>query len=935
MTPPPPIDLFAADHGRHEPPHPPIHITCTPDNMRLAYYAGASTAAAAACLLKAFHQRPNFYSATVYLSQSNACLLILTNLLLVMACSFIYGLQRLLYGPLRPIEIEQLSEKAWYAVLDTLLAMPSFREDVGGWLLTMFVLLLAAKVWGWIGEGRVDVLEQQPPANPRLFHARLATSLIVSVVFDIWVFNYCVESVVADPRPGMMVIFTFEFAIQCIFSVFTLARYALSLAEAGVVKKQTIQAIDLRKSEIKEERRVERERWENETVEEGQERRPEPPSMDEPIEVDENEVDVPGWEEKRRYLFGLEVFTYFIKLMIYIVFFTVSITFNGLPMHIMRDVYMTFASFSKRVSDYVAYRKATSDMNARYPDATTEEIRDDACIVCRESMVAWEQPNAQAEAQPAGEQQAGALGATRRRDEGLRAKKLPCGHILHLRCLKAWLERQQVCPTCRRPVITATPASGNNAGGAGGGNAPGQGPPGQQQPPRPRARMFNLGPLRIGLLNAPNGQMQNILNQIQNPEGQNQNQNRNQHQQQQQNQDQPPNANQQGPNHLGLQVPYATRNVAAPPGPRISRAQVPNHIQLLQLEQRLMQEAHNLGIEQQQLVHLRMMEAELARLRAQHIPAQQPVGTNGAQQQAPPQPQLFPQAAAHGFLPPQPTFPFQHGPMPQHQHAQALQGSTTQQLSNGHHDLPAGLVLPEGWTATPLRRVDGTMPTAAHPQSIRTSVPNVPTAAGPQPLDALRAAQSLRRRNVGNFSSDTGTPAAVDAQSGTPSPSGAASRANEMSSTTEQARASREPRAASVDTSAHDQGPTNGRGSPLFVPVQVGNGDITTNRNEVPPQPSLPINPLANAHSEQSLPTAAPPWGSGGWNFDRNAESNSANGAAMSSAGAPNVSGASESNGHSSQPEGEHQQEEQQGYSGKGKGKAVEVEDVPDQSEDR
>jgi len=116
--------------------------------MRLAYYAGASTAAAAACLLKAFHERPNFYSATVYLSQSNACLLILTILLLVGACAFMFALQRALYGPLRPIEVEHLSEKAWYAVLDTLLAMPSFREDVGGWLLTMFVLLLAGKVWG-------------------------------------------------------------------------------------------------------------------------------------------------------------------------------------------------------------------------------------------------------------------------------------------------------------------------------------------------------------------------------------------------------------------------------------------------------------------------------------------------------------------------------------------------------------------------------------------------------------------------------------------------------------------------------------------------------------------------------------------------------------------------------------------------------------------
>ena len=219
--------------------------------MRLAYYAGASTAAAAACLLKAFHQRPNFYSAAVYLSESNACLLILTNLLLMMSCTFIYSLQRALYGPLRPIEIEQLSEKAWYAVLDTLLAMPSFREDVGGWLLVMFVLLLAGKVWGWIAEGRVDILEQQPPSNPRLFHLRLATSLTISVLFDFYMLNYCVESVIAHPRPGMMVIFTFEFAILSIFSMFTMSRYLLSLVEARILKKQTQQAVEMRKAKIR------------------------------------------------------------------------------------------------------------------------------------------------------------------------------------------------------------------------------------------------------------------------------------------------------------------------------------------------------------------------------------------------------------------------------------------------------------------------------------------------------------------------------------------------------------------------------------------------------------------------------------------------------------------------------------------------------------
>ncbi|EMD00116.1 hypothetical protein BAUCODRAFT_63040 [Baudoinia panamericana UAMH 10762] len=662
--------------------------------MRLAYYAGASTAAAAACLLKAFHERPNFYSATVYLSQSNACLLILTNLCLVLACSIMYALQRTLYGPLRPIEMEQLSEKAWYAVLDTLLAMPSFREDVGGWLLFMFVLLLAGKVWGWIGEGRVDILEQgQPTPGGRhsewWLHARLATSLLLSVVFNLGMLDYCVETVMADPRPGMMVIFTFEFAILSIFSAFTAARYALCLMTIRVEKLQLKEAVEARKSEIRAERAAARR-----SHIASDQPASNAPAHDAPIEVDENEVDTPGWEDKRRYLFALELFTDFVKLLIYIVFFTVSITFNGLPMHIMRDVYMTFASFSKRISDYVAYRKATSDMNTRYPDATTEEIRGDACIVCRENMIAWEQPAAvqgQGQAQPA------AARTPPRRDEGLRAKKLPCGHILHLRCLKAWLERQQVCPTCRRPVVQQAAAAPGGAPGqavAGGAVVPGQ----QAQNGRPqrpnRARIFNFGPLRIGFLNGPQDQIQQVLNNMRNLQAANQ--------------DGAAGANQQGPNHLGLQVPYlpgaqngAVGSAGTAGGPR---ATVPTQVQMLQLEQRLIHEAHNLGIEQQQLATLRLMEAELARLRAQHLPTHQAVGTGNAAQRQVQQgiinpgwmPGLGGQFAWHPQFAPQ--MPQQHD---------ILQGSAGQGLGRGDSNLPQGLILPEGWTIMPLRRADG------------------------------------------------------------------------------------------------------------------------------------------------------------------------------------------------------------------------------------
>ena len=177
--------------------------------------------------------------------------------------------------------------------------MPSLRDDVGGWLLAIFVLLLAGKVWSWIGEGRVDILEQQPPANPRLFHARLSASLFVSIAFSALMFRYCLATVLDDPRPGMMVIFTFEFAILTIFSSFTACRYILALLEARIVNQQTIAKIEERRTEIRAERaRLEQEAAEGET-----------PNLPREEDVDENDVDVPGWEEKRRWLFGLELAT--------------------------------------------------------------------------------------------------------------------------------------------------------------------------------------------------------------------------------------------------------------------------------------------------------------------------------------------------------------------------------------------------------------------------------------------------------------------------------------------------------------------------------------------------------------------------------------------------------------------------------------------------
>ena len=213
------------------------------------------------------------------------------------------GLQKVLYGPLRPIEIEQLYEKAWFAITETCLAMTIFREELGGWFVVMFVSLLIGKVWGWIGDGRLEILEQQPPANPRLFHARLSTSLVLSIVFEVYMLRYSVQTVRQQARPNMMVMFAFEFAVLTITSISAFVRYTISLYEAAVIKKQTTLRLEERRHRIWQERE-ELARAEGQTSE-GQ------GSTDLAVDDDleELDIDVPGWEEKGRWVFYLDLAT--------------------------------------------------------------------------------------------------------------------------------------------------------------------------------------------------------------------------------------------------------------------------------------------------------------------------------------------------------------------------------------------------------------------------------------------------------------------------------------------------------------------------------------------------------------------------------------------------------------------------------------------------
>lgn len=432
-----------------------------------------------------------------------------------------------------------------------------------------------------------------------------------------------------------------------------------------------------------------------------------------------------------------DIVTDLLKLSVYTAFFCVLLVFYGLPIHIMRDLFMTTRSFVKRLTALLRYKQALRDMN-RYPDATAEDLgREDTCIICREEMRPWD-PNA------------GQV-------ERTRPKKLPCGHILHFGCLKSWLERQQVCPTCRSSVVVdqpprngqyrprmafhiqpnlpggqnqPAPANGQAAPGGQDAQLNGQaGQGGQQQPAAPRAAMryINLGPIRLGF--AQGGQEVAEL------------------------------ANRMGVDLNGANGPAAAQaNIPATNPADLSTMEAVRN-RMLEVDQRIQQEVRDIqqGIQnvhtaQHELQLINMMLSELARIRQLNLGQQQPAtqpgqptptpnGTatapaaNAPLQQAGaapiPPPALYPAGQIPLPTMPQASNPFiprmnsptvtRHGAMPQ-----------TTAIPSGSADLPEGVVIPPGWSLMPLQRLDAGAVPANAPQAHGVGTPSHPPEAAQQ-----------------------------------------------------------------------------------------------------------------------------------------------------------------------------------------------------------
>ncbi|KAF8654331.1 hypothetical protein HU200_061510 [Digitaria exilis] len=333
--------------------------------IRLQTYAAFSLLATASAVYYAFSSRDQFYPAMVYLSTSKICFVLLLNTGLVAMCIAWQLVKRLFLGSLREAEVERLNEQSWREVVEILFAVTIFRQDFSVSFLAMVAALLLVKALHWLAHKRVEYIETTPSV-PMLSHIRIVSFMAFLLIVDCLFLSNSLRSLIQKREASVSIFFSFEYMILATSTVSTFVKYVFYVSDMLM---------------------------------DGQ------------------------WEKKAVYTFYLELISDLVHLSLYMLFFIAIFLNYGVPLHLIRELYETFRNFKIRIADYVRYRKITSNMNERFPDATAEELNasDATCIICREEMTT--------------------------------AKKLLCGHLFHVHCLRSWLERQHTCPTCRAPII--------------------------------------------------------------------------------------------------------------------------------------------------------------------------------------------------------------------------------------------------------------------------------------------------------------------------------------------------------------------------------------------------------------------------------------------------------------------------------------------------
>ena len=150
---------------------------------------------------------------------------------------------------------------------------------------------------------------------------------------------------------------------------------------------------------------------------------------------DDDDRQFTGLEGKFMYEKAIDVFTRFLKTILHL---SLLIPFR-MPMMLLKDVVWDVLALYQSATGLWKIWRNNKQLDDTLVTVTAEQLQnsaneDNICIICMDELI--HSPNQQTW-----------------KNKNKKPKRLPCGHILHLSCLKNWMERSQTCPICRLPVF--------------------------------------------------------------------------------------------------------------------------------------------------------------------------------------------------------------------------------------------------------------------------------------------------------------------------------------------------------------------------------------------------------------------------------------------------------------------------------------------------
>ena len=314
----------------------------------------------------AWYTREQFYPTILFLVTSKVSYVSAGNL--VLALSVLLGriLIGIFFGNLRDVEVEVLYDKAKYSITETCLALTVFRHELTPPVILLFGSLVFVKGFHWLAKSRIEYNENILPL-PWSTHIRIQLLLISIGAIDLMTAAYCIDYTLENGK-SVMILFGFEFGLLFIDVANLYFKYFLQCVESS--------------------------------LESGFQSR---------------------FQSKGLFSMFGDLVAYGFRFITYVCFFCLVFVYYGLPIHIVREVWVSFLSFQQKMASCMRYMELTKNLDQRFDDANEEELAAAGdCLICREAI--------------------------------LQGKKLPCGHIFHLDCLRLWLQHQQSCPLCRADI---------------------------------------------------------------------------------------------------------------------------------------------------------------------------------------------------------------------------------------------------------------------------------------------------------------------------------------------------------------------------------------------------------------------------------------------------------------------------------------------------